>query len=78
MYEIVYGIVYGFGDGSVDDAVAGGINDMDNDTAAAQCMANPGESLSCAQPPALNHQHAEILVVPRFRCKALNMEDGSV
>ena len=39
MYEIVYGIVYGFGDGSVDDAVAGGINDMDNDTAAAQCIA---------------------------------------
>lgn len=31
MYEIVYGIVYGFGDGSVGNAVAGGIDDLAND-----------------------------------------------
>ena len=31
MYEIVYGIVHGLGDGPVDDAVAGGVNDLTND-----------------------------------------------
>jgi len=44
-----------------------------NDTAAAQCIANPGESLSCTRTPPRGN-----LGNTKIHQQAFNMEDGSV